>query len=144
MKASTSGMKTARELADSEARAAIARVEKALVEALDGEAMRGLPELGGRVFGLRVEVEASTFARLPRNRRVLILDRFGCLRAATLFPEGAHVEGPEEGEVVASTLDPYLRTVQRGIALHLESATKRTEAFTKIAALAAKIANALG
>ena len=138
-------MKTARARADEDARAAIARVEKSLVEALGGETLRGLPELGDRVFGLRVEAEASAFARLPRNRRVLILDAKGRLRAATLFPEGAHVEEPEtHREVVASVLDPYLRTVQRGIELHLSSATKRTEVFDKIAALAAKLATVLG
>jgi hypothetical protein len=91
-----------------------------------------------------VDAEGSSFARLPRNRRVLIVDAKGRLRAATLGEHGVSLEEPAEEEVVASVLEPYLRTVQRGMTLHMESATKRTEAFTKIAALAAKLAAALG
>lgn len=144
VKESTCGLKHARGRADAEARAAIARLEKSLAEALDGESLRGLPELGGRVFGMRVGVEGSAYARLPRNRRVLIVDVKGRLRAATLFPEGVYVEAPAEGEVVASVLDPYVKAVQRGIELHLQSATKRTEVFERIAALASKLATALG
>lgn len=144
VKTTTANMKRARAWADDEARAAIMRVERSLREALDGETLRGLPELGGRVFGLRVEVEGSSFARLPRNRRVLILDTKGQLRAAILFPEGVHLEAPDEKEVVASVLEAYLKTVQRGIELHLRSTTKRTEAFVRVAALAAKLATVLG
>lgn len=137
-------MKNARSRADEEARKAIARVEQALCAALSGETLRGLPDLGDRVFGLRIAVEGSAFARLPRNRRVLILDAKGQLRAATLFPEGVHAEAPEPSEVVASVLEPYLKTVQRGIELHLQSATKRTEVFERIASLASKLATVLG
>lgn len=144
VRTSTRGMKNARAQADEEAKATIARVEKSLHEALDGETLRGLPELGGRVFGLRIEVEGSSFARLPRNRRVLILDAKGQLRAAILFPEGAHIESPDDREVVASVLDAYLRTVQRGIALHLQSASRRTETFERVAALSRKLATVLG
>lgn len=143
VKQSTRGMKAARVMADNAARLTIKRLEKELEEALDGETLRGLPDLGGRVFGLRVEVEGSTFARLPRNRRVLILDVRGQLRAATLFPEGVYVEPPDEEEVVASVLEPFLRAVQRGMTLHSQSANKRAEAFIKIAALADKLASAL-
>lgn len=144
VRASTSGMKAARARADARAREAIARVEASLREALDGETLRGLPEIGGRVFGLRVGAEGSAFARLPRNRRVLILDSKGQLRAATMFQEGVHVEAPDEREVVASVLDPYLRAVQRGIELHLRSATERTEVFERIAVVSSKLAEALG
>lgn len=144
MRTLTVGMKTARVRADDEARKAIARVERALAEALEGEALRGMPEIGGRVFGLRVDAEGSSFARLPRNRRVLIVDAKGRLRAATLGEHGVSLEEPSEEDVVASVLEPYLRTVQRGMTLHMESATKRTEVFAKIAALAAKLAAALG
>ena len=144
VRSSTTGMKAARHVADEEARKAIARVEASLSEALEGETLRGLPELGGRVFGLRVGVEGSMFARLPRNRRVFIVDNRGRLMCATLFPEGVFVEKPDDREVVASTLVPYLSTVQRGMTLHMESATKRTEQFTRIASLANKISTVLG
>ena len=118
-------------------------MQEAISKALDGETMRGMPDLGDRTFGLRVGVEGSAFSRLPKNRRVLILDAKGRLLAAILFPEGVFTEDPEEGEVVASVLEAYLNAVQRGIELHLRSATSRTETFERVSALAAKVADAL-
>lgn len=61
----TREMVASRDDADEAARKAVDVVERALVRALDGEALRGLPDLGG-VIGLRVDTQASAFAPLVR------------------------------------------------------------------------------
>lgn len=140
----TSAMVTSREDADEKAREAVEAVEASLIFALGREALRGLPDLGDGIHGLRIGVEGSQFAKLPRGRSVLVLDSKGMLVWATMFASGtAFVQRAPRALIRASILVPYMGAVGRALDLHLRSAETRTEEFRHISALGEKIAAAM-
>ena len=130
--------------ADEKALAAIELVEARLVEAIGQEHLRGLPDLGAKVYGLRVDVEGSSFARLPPKRTCLVLDSTGMLVAATLHGKDvAFVQRAPRGMIRASTFVPYMRAVEAALGLHKRHAERRGEEFRKIALLSSRIAEAM-
>ncbi len=142
--ASTRHLQESRAEADGKAREAIGAIERKLVEALNGETLKGLPDLGDRVFGLRVDVEGSAFAKIPRDRSVLILDVHGHLGIARWCRNTIFVQVPPPAAlVVASLLSPYLRVVSRAIGVHLVAAEKRTASFEKVTELASRLCASL-
>lgn len=139
----TAGLKRARLAADAGAREAIFAVQKKLVEALAGETMRGLPDLGGRIFGLRLDAEGSAYARLQSGRPTPILEAKGHLVLASVHGKEGFVQAVPTPMVTASLLEPYLRAVTRAIGLHLEGAGSRRRAFERMSDLAGRITSAL-
>lgn len=133
-----------RELADDAARDAIREIENALVVALQGETMRGLPDLGGKVFGVRVDPQASAFAPLPQRRTVLVLEAKGQLCAVSRHGSEAFVARAPRSMVVASVLVPFIRAVGHAISLHLSAIGRRNAEFTKIADIARRICAEVG
>ncbi len=140
----TSAMVEARLEADERARQAIEAVETKVVDALAGEALRGLPDLGDRVFGLRVGVDGSAHAKLPRGRPCMVFDAKGMLVVATLFDGGtAFVQRAPKGTIRASLLVPYLHSVHTALGIHVRSATSRTQEFHRISDLSKRIASSM-
>jgi hypothetical protein len=140
----TAALKDARGAADEKAREAILKIERRIEEALAGETLRGLPDLGDRVYGLRVGVEGSMNARLPQARAVLVVDARGRLVLASRHGGAAFVQHPPRSMVVASILDSYIRTVGEALRLHMASALVRRDCFVRIEALASRICSAIG
>lgn len=142
--AATTAMKSDRALADEKAREAISAAEASLVAALDGEALRGLPDLGDRVFGYRVGVDVSRSARLAPGRPGLVLEKKGRLVLATLFASGAaFVQAPPKSMLVASILDPYVAALEAALSVHARDAEKRGAQFGRIEVLAGRLCAAL-
>lgn len=137
----TREMVASRSDADEAARKAIEIVERALVRALDGEALRGLPDLGG-VQGLRVDPQASAFTPLPRMRPALLLDTHGLLVVSTRFRSTSHVQRAPRGVVRASHLVPYLHAVCHALTIHEKSAQDRTATFRRVRDLAGRVVEA--
>jgi hypothetical protein len=138
----TRSLKESRHEADELAREAIARVENALVNGLAGETMRGLPDLGDRVFGLRVDVDGSVFAALAPGRPSLVLGAKGQLILATRVGQigtSVFVQKPPRSLIVASVFEPYMRAVVRAIEIHVAKAGVRCAEFSRISGLAKRI-----
>lgn len=129
--------------ADAKAREAVDLVERKLVQALDGESLRGSPNLGDKVFGFRVGVEGSQFAKLPKAAKCLVLDQHGMLIFVTTHGGTAMVQRAPRGLVRASVLVPYVRAVKTAIDLHLRRVPQRSAEFERMTQLAAKIAAAM-
>jgi hypothetical protein len=133
-----------RERADEKARDAIEMVEVAIREALGGETLRGLPDLGDRVFGLRVGVDGSAHARIPPKRPVLVLEAKGLLVLATISEKGtAFYQKAPRSMLKASLLVPYMRAVGTALRIHLEAAEKRAAEFARVVDLSGRVAAVL-
>jgi hypothetical protein len=142
MREATVAMVERRDEADAKAKEAISAIESALISVLNGEAMRGLTDLGGKIYGLRIGVDGSAFARLPVGKPTLILDAHGMLVVATLVSNGSSFvqRAPIGGGLIrASLLVPYVRAVQTAIDTHTRSARQRTREFEKILKFSRKI-----
>lgn len=137
----TSAMVDARGDADEKARVAIEAVERELLKALDGESLRGLADLGDGVHGLRVGVEGSANAKLPKTgRAVPVLEAKGLLVVATMFDTGrAFIQRAPRGVIRASLLLPYMRVVELALGLHVRSADMRSAEFRRVSALADRV-----
>ena len=138
----TREMVESRQDADDAARKAVDAVERALVHALNGEALRGLPDLGCGIYGLRVDPQASAFAPLPRSRPCLVLDAHGMLTVSTRIGTAAHAQRAPRGVVRASHLVPYLHAVCHALGNHEKSAQVRADAFRKVRDIAGRVVEA--
>lgn len=137
-------MVESREEADRKARAAVELVERKLLLALDGESIRGMPDLGDRVYGIRVGVEGSQFAKLsPRTVGCLVLDQHGMLVIATMTGASAFVQRAPRGMIRASLFVPYMRAVRFALEAHLRQANRREAEFRRVRELAEKVAAAM-
>ncbi len=105
--------------------------------------MRGLPDLGDRVFALRVGAEGSLTAKLPERRPVLVLEAKGRLVLASKHGSAAFLQAPPKALVVASTLEAYLRAVREALRLHCKAAETRRVAFLHLASLAERLSEAV-
>lgn len=144
VKEATEAMVSKRAEADAKAADAIQVMERSLALVLRGEVLRGLPDLGGRTFGLRIGVEGSAFAKLVPGKPTLILDAHGMLVVATLLPNGTtFAQKAPHSFARASILVPYVRAVQQALEGHRRSAASRTGQFQRISALSTRIAEAV-
>lgn len=125
--------------ADARARDAIDLIQRRLVEALGGEPLRGMPDLGDHIYGMRVGHDVATGARLPRDRAVLVLESRGLLVMAMLYGRAGFVQKAPRGVIRASDLDPYVRVVSLALAEHLRLVETRGEEFLRVSALSDKI-----
>lgn len=129
-----------REDADQSARDAIAMVQGKILDALRGEPLRGLPNLGDSVYGLRIELEGSFAAKLPPGRHVLILDAHGQIGLALRYGMVVHVQTPPPAAFVrASVLTPYLEVVARALRGHLAAMERRGLDYEKVCQLAQRV-----
>ncbi len=144
VRSATESMVARRKDADARAQDAIEAVERQLVSVLGGEVLRGLPDLGDGIYGLRIGVEGSAFAKLPVGRPVLVLEARGLLVMATLFASGAgFTQRAPRGTLRASALIPYVRAVSVAVDAHLQSADRRSAEFVRVSELSDKIARAM-
>lgn len=131
--------------ADAKVQEAIAAFETLVVEVLRGETLRALPDLGGRVFGLRVGVEGSAFAKLPTGRACIVLEAKGQLVLATAFSAtSGHVQKLPKHFVRASLLVPYLRAANLALEIHVGAAKERGAEFRRVADLAERVKGFVG
>lgn len=141
VRTATEAMVYRRSEADEKAGEAIDLVEKSLVAALGGEVLRGMSDLGDRVFGMRVSIDGSLSAKLPANGSAhLVLNHHGMLVLASMHGAGtSFVQRPPRAMLRASILVPYMRAVREACALHVRAADRRAAEFGKISDLAGRI-----
>lgn len=144
VKNATEAMVARRQEADARAHEAIQAIERSIVLVLGGETMRGLPDLGSRIFGLRIGVEGSAFAKLPVGKPTLIIDAHGMLVVATVFANGnTFTQKAPHTMVRASILVPYVRAVQMALDAHCQSAEQRGREFRRIVELSERISKSV-
>lgn len=128
--------------------AAVAAMRAALRAALDGEPLRGLPNLnpGGEQWrGLRVHPDARHGHDVfVGERPALYVDRSGELVVA--HRQGAAVAAYPvgEGDLRAEDLEPYLRAVSEALARHALGLERTEAGYARAAALGAQVARILG
>jgi hypothetical protein len=142
-----------REEANAAAVAAAQALEEKLVEALCGEALKGLPNLlpdGKPLHALRVNNSGTRHGAaeyLPRDgREVLVLARDGRLyMVAWQGPgEGALMRRAAVEDFKADLLEPLVRAVQEALEAHIARTEKREKTYEEAAAFAEKLAGAVG
>lgn len=144
MKLAIDLVKAQRVKADEEARDAILKMEQELVSSLDGETLSGLPDLGDRVYGLRlVGEDQPACSRLPEGRTVLVLTAKGQLLAARIDGGSAFVQKAPFSMLNASQLAPFARAVERAVTLHVSRSAVRSDRFALIARVAADVRKSL-
>lgn len=135
--------------ASEQADAVIRGVEEALVGALGGDTLRGMPDLApGRGFHAR-RVHANgregSAAQLVWGKWVPVITSKGRLVWAKV---GDHREPvarePDEGELNADLLGPYLDAVQAALEDHLARTERRVQSYEAASDLARKIASVIG
>jgi hypothetical protein len=163
---------SAREMAREDALTAIRHVEKALLEALGGEPLRGLvnlglnttPWYGARVRGSGASVDGKfTWPATPGARDYLCLAVTGELVTARCVTSPLRASDPAGGrgggyfllvekveaspvdndDLVAEDLPGLLQTLRVVIPRHLEKAKATEASYLKISALAEKITAAV-
>lgn len=141
----TSEMKAARSHADESAAEAIEEIERRVAAALDREILMGLPDMGDRVYGVRVGADVSAFAKVPRGAPpCLAIDRHGMLVAVSITAGGtAFVQRAPRGMIKAGILEPYMSAMALAIDVHVRSAERRTEQFEIIRNIAERIRDVL-
>jgi hypothetical protein len=145
----------AREEARERAVSAIRAVESALVEALQGEHLRGLPNLGTaerRFYGVRVrssdENAGESVRYEERAVQTLIVAKDGQLAfARARAPDGEDglvVVPARDEDLLAEDLEHVLRTVARVAAQHGVAVGRSTDRFLKISSAAARVLSEFG
>lgn len=140
-------------IANEEAKQAIEAIEGQLLEAIDYDKLRGMPNLlpdGFRPFyAMRVNVEGPRSTYLPRDgRTVLVLTDTGMLLNAAWRRVGDLIEAEtfllKDRDYRADLLDPYISAVQEALQGHLARTERRVDAYERASALAQKIAGVVG
>jgi hypothetical protein len=135
----------AREKARPECIAAVRALEAALLEALGGEALKGLPRLqnnpgvyGAPVRGKHRDVELD-------ERPTLVVAASGRLTMARLIEDSGDVEQRpvEDEELLAEDLEAVAQTFSVVLVRHLASVEKTTARYEGLSALAKKLEDAL-
>lgn len=124
--------------------AAVRQMEAALVEALGGETLKGLPVLAGdgpeRFYGARAR------GRLDKKlyeKPVLVICPDGRLRVATFASERVTTHDVDDAELLAEDVDAVARSLGQVLRQHLETAAKATARYEALGALARKLDEAL-
>jgi hypothetical protein len=132
----------AKESAREKCVSAIRRLELALVEALDGESLRNLPNLAypsDRFFALRVRSTSTD----PLDRDALVLLPSGMLAMAGRPPHYVREEALDDSELLAEDVEFVAATVERALTLHLDGAEERvarsTARFERLERLAERL-----
>lgn len=139
-----------RERANETARETIALLERRLVEALDGEALKGMSSLlpNASFPALRVRQGSGRFGAqeyLPRDgREVLVLRVDGTLAFARRSGEAAELRRPAQDELRADDFEPYVRTVQEAVEAHLARTGRRDAHYARVEEIATRIASVVG
>ena len=135
----------ARERARPECIAAVRQLEAALVEALGGEALKGLPRLqnnpgvyGASVRGKHRDVELD-------DRPMLVVVPSGRLHMARLSPDSDEVvtRAVDDDELLAEDVENVAQTFAVALVKHLASVEKTTARYAGLSALAKKLEDAL-
>jgi hypothetical protein len=144
VRAGQDDLAAAREGAREAAVSAIRAVEGALVEALQGEHLRGLPNLGTsdrRFYGLRVRSSDENAGEQLFSERVLVLTKEGRLALAHWVLDGMSldVKDARDEDLLAEDLEHVLRTTARAAAAHGIAIGRTTDRFLRIASAAARV-----
>ena len=146
-------LREAREKARPACIAAVRKLEAALVEALDGEKLKGLPKLdeterarfyAARARGKRIDERLT-------DKEVLVVAQDGRLHMASVRPEvsGAFLGSPVESrpaaddELLAEDVEDVARAVEEVLGRHLALIAKSAERYERLADLARKLEAAL-
>ena len=134
---------SAREDARPKCIAAIRSLESALVEALGGEALKGLPRIasGSRFYAAHVRNRDPN--RKLDERPVLVLPPSGRLSMAWDDGEGVALRPALDEELLAEDLDAITKLCHEALAWHLQQIEKTTARYEGLSALAAKLEGAL-
>lgn len=135
--------------AQSDARAAsvsaVRAVEAALVEALGGERLRGLPVLhrtpvfaGARARGRRIDGVLA-------EKHVLVLDEEGRLRMACTGPDGVGVatRPADDSELLAEDVEDVARAAEEVLRRHVTLLAQKAARYRALVELAGKLEAAL-
>jgi hypothetical protein len=147
--AASAALRLTRERTRVSAVAAIRRLERALVEALDGETLKGLREIAPGYSAARVRgsddslPEPKTFEAYGRS--VLVVDATGDLVMATRRRVGGVcVRRATDEDLLLEDVESVARVFTRVLTEHVERARRSAEKFDALDVLARKIVDALG
>ena len=134
--------------------AAIRRLEEKLVDALDGEHLRGLPNLGAtrdRFYAIRVRSEgANATLSIGTGEAPLVLTKEGVLAFARWTFDADErrdcivAPAAADQDFLLEDVEAVVRTVAWAIDAHVEQLGKTTEKLERIASLAADILARIG
>lgn len=149
IEASRVRLHTSRDRARDEVMRAWAKLEGVVVEALAGDAMRGLPNLGTDkkvLYGIRVKEPARMPFWLNESEGwVLVILRTGRIAMAR-FRRGLGVEWrqPEKDELRIEDFEAYVRTLSEVLMRNAERVEKTAKNYDATARLAKRIADVVG
>lgn len=141
----TRNLRTVREAAAPEARAAIRRAETHLVEALGGERLYDAPNLAVSsepYFGYRIRTRHPD-KRLGKSPTLVLSDR-GQLTIAWRTQAGLGWRPVDNDELVAEDLPRILEVMELATRRHIDKASRRKARFENIRELADKVTFILG
>jgi hypothetical protein len=146
-------LRVVREGAREKAVQAIRALEHALVEALDGENLKGLREIGAGYQAARVRGQ-DPFEELPepkpfesQGREVLVVTSSGTLamaRSCRAFRQGAAERVAEDADLLIEDVQDLGRLFELILGEHIERARKSAETFSRLELLAIQVSEALG
>lgn len=146
VKFSAEWLHTSREKARAEVRRAWMKLESAVADALAGEALRGLPNLGSTLrpfYAVRLHGRHDRWLEEPEGTKLVIM-RTG--RVAFARRRGADVEFrlPTYDELLVEDFEPYVRALVRVLALNADRIEKTSRNYDATTRLATRIANVVG
>lgn len=146
-------LRAVREDAREKAVRAIRALERALVDALDGELLKGLREIRPGYQAARVRGK-DPFEELPQpkpfeneGREVLVLESNGhlCMSCAGRNLRHSVVSRlADDADLLVEDVENLGRLYERILAEHIERARRSAETFDRYAALAAQVSEVLG
>jgi hypothetical protein len=144
-------LRVVREGAREKAAQAIRALEHALVEALDGESLKGLREIGVGYQAARVRGK-DPFEELPEpkpfepeGREVLVVTPSGTLAMVKRYRIGwGNERAAEDQDLLIEDVADLGRLFERILAEHIERARKSAETFSRLELLAIQVSEALG
>jgi hypothetical protein len=118
-------------------------LEAAIVEALAGERLRNLPNLGKSEAFFGVRVRGTSFAPLPPGRPCLIVDDSGMLMMATRGSPCNSVAATDE-DLKAEDVEPYANLMEAVLTMHLVGTKRSTERYRRCGKVAETLRQSLG
>lgn len=128
--------------------AAIRALEKRLVQALEGDRLRGVPNLGRRngkpLRALRLGTKRTTEVRgLGHEHEVLALSNQGRLVMVRLVGQEPEQRAAFDDELVIEDLEGFCRVVREALERHLSLTGQRVDALHRMGRLATKLGEVL-
>lgn len=126
---------------------AIRAIESRLVEALDGERLRGLPNLGNdehRFHAARVRGRYASEVLPFDGREILVVDGDGWIVFAAFSRQGVVTKRALDDELLAEDVALLSERAQQILAAHLSRLERSTARYEKLEELATRLVGVLG